>query len=108
MECTNAFSARVARRRALAIGGIKMSILDPLRSCKRTAGLPIQEYVYHFLILLSKCSGDSPITFVQDQYAAERKEKLQNTMSLYRCHTIFNCVYFTSLTYCWPVITIIF
>jgi len=31
MECTNAFSARVARRRARAIGGIKMSILALLR-----------------------------------------------------------------------------
>jgi len=27
----------------------------------------------------------------QDSYGAQRKEKMQNTMSLYRCHTIFNC-----------------
>ncbi|WWC95430.1 succinate dehydrogenase [ubiquinone] iron-sulfur subunit, mitochondrial [Kwoniella sp. B9012] len=27
----------------------------------------------------------------RDSYGAERKEKMQNTMSLYRCHTIFNC-----------------
>ncbi|KAF8906863.1 iron-sulphar subunit protein of succinate dehydrogenase [Mucidula mucida] len=27
----------------------------------------------------------------RDSYGAERKEKLQNEMSLYRCHTIFNC-----------------
>lgn len=27
---------------------------------------------------------------VQDSYGAQRKEKMQNTMSLYRCHTIFN------------------
>ncbi|KAF9457439.1 iron-sulphar subunit protein of succinate dehydrogenase [Collybia nuda] len=27
----------------------------------------------------------------RDAYGAERKEKLQNEMSLYRCHTIFNC-----------------
>ncbi|EKM53327.1 uncharacterized protein PHACADRAFT_259610 [Phanerochaete carnosa HHB-10118-sp] len=27
----------------------------------------------------------------RDTYKAERKEKLQNEMSLYRCHTIFNC-----------------
>jgi len=27
----------------------------------------------------------------RDSYGADRKEKLQNTMSLYRCHTIFNC-----------------
>ncbi|ODN72881.1 succinate dehydrogenase [ubiquinone] iron-sulfur subunit, mitochondrial [Cryptococcus amylolentus CBS 6039] len=27
----------------------------------------------------------------RDAYGAERKEKMQNTMSLYRCHTIFNC-----------------
>lgn len=26
----------------------------------------------------------------QDSYGAERKEKMQNSMSLYRCHTIFN------------------
>lgn len=26
----------------------------------------------------------------QDQYGAERREKMQNSMSLYRCHTIFN------------------
>ncbi|THH28871.1 hypothetical protein EUX98_g5308 [Antrodiella citrinella] len=27
----------------------------------------------------------------RDSYTAQRKEKLQNEMSLYRCHTIFNC-----------------
>lgn len=27
----------------------------------------------------------------RDTYGAERKEKMQNSMSLYRCHTIFNC-----------------
>ena len=27
----------------------------------------------------------------RDSKAAERKEKLENTFSLYRCHTIFNC-----------------
>ncbi|CAG7848949.1 Succinate dehydrogenase [ubiquinone] iron-sulfur subunit, mitochondrial; AltName: Full=Iron-sulfur subunit of complex II; Short=Ip; Flags: Precursor [Serendipita indica DSM 11827] len=27
----------------------------------------------------------------RDSYAAQRKEKLQNTFSLYRCHTILNC-----------------
>lgn len=27
----------------------------------------------------------------RDSYAADRKEKLQNTFSLYRCHTILNC-----------------
>ncbi|KAG8744043.1 succinate dehydrogenase complex, subunit B [Ceratobasidium sp. 414] len=27
----------------------------------------------------------------RDAYSAKRREKLQNTMSLYRCHTIFNC-----------------
>ncbi|KAF8319875.1 alpha-helical ferredoxin, partial [Cantharellus anzutake] len=27
----------------------------------------------------------------RDAYSAARKLKLQNTMSLYRCHTIFNC-----------------
>ncbi|KAF8238630.1 succinate dehydrogenase iron-sulfur subunit [Tricholoma matsutake] len=27
----------------------------------------------------------------RDAHGAERKEKLQNEMSLYRCHTIFNC-----------------
>jgi len=27
----------------------------------------------------------------RDSYGAQRKEKLQNSMSLYRCHTIFNC-----------------
>jgi succinate dehydrogenase (ubiquinone) iron-sulfur subunit len=27
----------------------------------------------------------------RDGKTAERKEKLQNEMSLYRCHTIFNC-----------------
>jgi len=27
----------------------------------------------------------------RDTKSAERKEKLQNTLSLYRCHTIFNC-----------------
>jgi succinate dehydrogenase (ubiquinone) iron-sulfur subunit len=26
----------------------------------------------------------------QDSYGADRKEKMQNSMSLYRCHTIFN------------------
>ena len=28
---------------------------------------------------------------VQDTYTAHRKEKMQNELSLYRCHTIFNC-----------------
>ncbi|KAI0729205.1 succinate dehydrogenase iron-sulfur protein mitochondrial precursor [Fomitopsis betulina] len=27
----------------------------------------------------------------RDAYGAQRKEKLQNEMSLYRCHTVFNC-----------------
>jgi succinate dehydrogenase (ubiquinone) iron-sulfur subunit len=27
---------------------------------------------------------------LQDSYGAQRKEKMQNSMSLYRCHTIFN------------------
>ncbi|ORY34676.1 alpha-helical ferredoxin [Naematelia encephala] len=27
----------------------------------------------------------------RDSYGAQRKEKMQNSMSLYRCHTIFNC-----------------
>ncbi|GBE84656.1 iron-sulfur subunit protein of succinate dehydrogenase [Sparassis latifolia] len=27
----------------------------------------------------------------RDSYGAQRKEKLQNELSLYRCHTIFNC-----------------
>ncbi|KZT25842.1 succinate dehydrogenase iron-sulfur subunit [Neolentinus lepideus HHB14362 ss-1] len=27
----------------------------------------------------------------RDAYGAQRKERLQNEMSLYRCHTIFNC-----------------
>jgi succinate dehydrogenase/fumarate reductase iron-sulfur protein len=27
----------------------------------------------------------------RDTYKAHRKQKLQNEMSLYRCHTIFNC-----------------
>jgi succinate dehydrogenase/fumarate reductase iron-sulfur protein len=28
----------------------------------------------------------------RDTYEAHRKQKLQNEMSLYRCHTIFNCL----------------
>ena len=31
------------------------------------------------------------MTSTQDTYGAKRKEKLQNELSLYRCHTIFNC-----------------
>lgn len=27
----------------------------------------------------------------RDAYKAQRMERLQNEMSLYRCHTIFNC-----------------
>ncbi|KAF8754501.1 Succinate dehydrogenase [ubiquinone] iron-sulfur subunit 1, mitochondrial [Rhizoctonia solani] len=27
----------------------------------------------------------------RDSYGAERKERLQNSLSVYRCHTIFNC-----------------
>jgi hypothetical protein len=27
----------------------------------------------------------------RDKYKSARKEKLQNEMSVYRCHTIFNC-----------------
>jgi succinate dehydrogenase (ubiquinone) iron-sulfur subunit len=33
------------------------------------------------------------IRYGQDSHGAERKEKLQNEFSLYRCHTIFNCQY---------------
>jgi hypothetical protein len=32
-------------------------------------------------------------SWLQDAYGAKRKEKLQNEMSMYRCHTIFNCKY---------------
>lgn len=27
----------------------------------------------------------------RDQYSLERREALQNTFSVYRCHTIMNC-----------------
>jgi len=27
----------------------------------------------------------------RDSYGVHRKEKLQNSLSVYRCHTIFNC-----------------
>ena len=33
----------------------------------------------------------------RDTHGAERKERLQNEMSLYRCHTIFNCTSHFSL-----------
>ena len=29
--------------------------------------------------------------FFQDTRTEERKDRLQNDMSMYRCHTIFNC-----------------
>src|SRR5882762_5828500 len=35
----------------------------------------------------------------QDAYGAERKEKIQNEMSLYRCHTIFNCKYYPAFPF---------
>ena len=28
---------------------------------------------------------------MQDSYTVHRKEKMQNELSMYRCHTIFNC-----------------
>ena len=36
-------------------------------------------------------SGEPVLTTdPKDSYGAQRKEKMQNSMSLYRCHTIFN------------------
>ena len=31
------------------------------------------------------------VGYKQDTYKAHRMEKMQNELSLYRCHTIFNC-----------------
>jgi succinate dehydrogenase (ubiquinone) iron-sulfur subunit len=43
----------------------------------------------------------------RDTYGAHRKEKLQNEMSLYRCHTIFNCPYlFNQFDLFFPLTTI--
>ncbi|KAH9975420.1 iron-sulphar subunit protein of succinate dehydrogenase [Lactifluus volemus] len=48
-------------------------------------------------ILCACCSTSCPPTAYRwiadsrDTYKAHRKQKLQNEMSLYRCHTIFNC-----------------
>ncbi|KAG7530304.1 hypothetical protein FFLO_05137 [Filobasidium floriforme] len=36
----------------------------------------------------SSCSIRS---FLQDAYGAERKAKMENSLSVYRCHSIFNC-----------------
>jgi len=42
---------------------------------------------------------------LQDSYSAHRKEKLQNSLSVYRCHTIFNCKHLILVarsTFSWP------
>ena len=41
---------------------------------------------------------------MQDSYSEQRKEKLQNEFSLYRCHTIFNC---ESTLFSRPFITVL-
>ncbi|RSH93232.1 succinate dehydrogenase complex, subunit B [Saitozyma podzolica] len=52
---------------------------NPLRRANQYLGPAVLMQAYRWM-------ADS-----RDQYGAERKEKMQNSMSLYRCHTIFNC-----------------
>lgn len=44
-----------------------------------------------FLFCLSFGDCYIILSYLQDSYGVQRKEKLQNELSLYRCHTIFNC-----------------
>ena len=45
-----------------------------------------------------------PLLFLQDSHGAERKEKLQNELSLYRCHTIFNCAFANLILWIYPLL----
>ena len=87
----NASSARVVRRLVRLTGGIKTSTSVLPLSCKPTDGLLIPEYVLVFFQMMQKPNFSDRVLW-QDSHGAERKEKLQNEMSLYRCHTIFNCM----------------
>jgi succinate dehydrogenase/fumarate reductase-like Fe-S protein len=68
-DYTNAFYARVARRRALLSGGI------PTSSSVRPA-------FYRRIVLL----------LIRDRATNERLDNLHNPYRLYRCHTIMNCI----------------
>ncbi len=88
----NASCAHAAAPLVLRTGGIRMNTWDLLLSWPPTAGSPTLAYVCPQLGLWAGKSIHSfGILNHQDSHGAERKLKLQNTMSLYRCHTIFNC-----------------
>ena len=93
-----------------------MSTLALLPSCRRTDGLLTPEcvnvpfgillervlivvFLFHAMLCLRPPFNLTLSHFVlclqrstlQDTNGHERKERLQNDMSMYRCHTIFNC-----------------
>ena len=65
-----------------------MSISAPRRSWRRTVGWRTPGYV---TVVASGLRCGAYSEYVQDSYTAHRKEKMQNELSMYRCHTIFNC-----------------
>ena len=86
MACTSVFFAPAVLPLVLRIGGTRTSTSDLPPSCKHTDGSPILGFV------VRRSEPHSfPDVAPQDAYSAQRKEKLQNSLSVYRCHTIFNC-----------------
>ena len=83
----SAFCVHAAAHRARRTGGTATSISAP-RPCSRpTAGSRIRACValdvcVHAFIL---------IAHHQDEFKKERLKKLQDSFSMYRCHTIMNC-----------------
>ena len=91
VECTSAFCARAARRRARVTGGTRTNASVPQPSWQPTAGWLIHEYVMVTFSPHFETTFPCLVSVLQDTYTEQRREKLQNDMSLYRCHTIFNC-----------------
>ena len=84
---TNVFSVHAARLLARHIGGTRTNTWALLLLWLHTDGSQIHECVPTPSQTKSKLS--SP--FIQDTRTEDRKDRLQNDMSMYRCHTIFNC-----------------
>jgi len=69
-----------------------------LGSCNTDAGIPLDCWLSCMWYSLVRFAVRPHSRFWwQDSYGPQRKEQLQNEMSMYRCHTIFNCTLLQSL-----------
>ena len=91
MECTSTFSARVALPPYLC-PEIRTSTLVLLPYCRPTGGFPTPAFV--FSSTSSTRRLNHLVFWHWDTNDPERRRKLQNEMSSYHCHTIFNCAFF--------------